>query len=506
MKIAVKKALGIDISDGMINMAVVGQTAEGIELLKTASVPVPEGAIQDGNIENPAKIAKAIKELRIHNKVKTRQAGISLFAKPVVLQIFDMPNGGRTNAGHFIRNELKSYVMLSGLDFASDFCRINSEQEQQCRLLAAATDCQNIDILAQTSDMAGLNIKTIEPSLLSYIRALYAKKIEGKFDCDVLIAILHCGTLNLCVFRKQLLEFVRVENITEQQARPQELSQWLPEKINEIIRSYDVEVMDSSGNWEVTVVVDSMEFPQSLEQSLKTEIKSENIHIRNHKSICQDTVVTNTDEHENASIVAIGLAMELLNQNDNGLKINLVPPESAEVRTVKKQVFATITIIAAMPLFMVLAGAWYSSDAKNITQNITEIKKAELPTDTYSLLKEQEKLDKQIKLLSERPEQLSNILGIRQSIDWANILEDIKKLTPKTVRIINLYSRENNGMYIEGLATSYESIHLFVEMLSSSKYISSATLNETTKDEERKRGLIMYTIVCTLELKKEESL
>ena len=505
MKLAVKTALGIDISDGMINMALVGQSTKGTELLKTASVPVPEGALQNGNIENPAKLAKAIKELRTRNKIKTRQAGISLFTKPVVLQTFNMPKAGRTNAGHFIRNELKSYVMLSGLDFASDFCRTNDEQEQQCRLLAAATDCQNIDMLAQTSDMAGLNIKSIEPPLLSYIRALYAQKIEGKFDSDVLIAILHNGTLSICVFRKQLLEFVRVENISEQQAQPQELSQWLPEKINEIIRSYNVEVADSSGNWEVTVVVDTLDFPQSLEGTLRNEIKSENVQIRNRNSICQDTTVAKIDDQEKPSIVAIGLAMGLLNQNDNGLKINLVPPESAEVRTVKKQLFVTITIIAAMPIFMVLTGAWFGSDANKIKQNIDERKKSALTGDTYILLKEQEQLDKQIKLLSDRPEQLSNILGLHQSIDWANILEDIKKLTPKTVRIINLYSRENAGMYIEGLATSYESIHLFVEMLGSSNYISSATLNETTKDEEREKGLIMYTIVCTLKLQKEES-
>ena len=78
MKFAAKTALGIDISDGEINMALVGQTAKGIELLKTASAPVPEGAIKNGNIENPAKLAKAIKELRTHNKIKTRQAGLSL--------------------------------------------------------------------------------------------------------------------------------------------------------------------------------------------------------------------------------------------------------------------------------------------------------------------------------------------------------------------------------------------------------------------------------------------
>jgi len=238
MKIAVKTALGVDISDGRINMALLRQSAKGIELLKTASAPVPDGAIKDGNIEDPAKLAKAIKDLRLRNKIRTRQAAVSLFARPVVLQIFDMPKKGQTNVGQFVRNELKSYVMLSGIEFASDFCRTTSGKGLGSRLLAAATDSQSVAMLAQASNMAGLNAKVIEPSLLSYTRALYAKKIEGKFDCDVLIAILRDDVLQLCVFRKQILDFVRVENITEEQAGPEQLSQWLSEKINEIIRSY----------------------------------------------------------------------------------------------------------------------------------------------------------------------------------------------------------------------------------------------------------------------------
>ncbi|MCP4259876.1 MAG: pilus assembly protein PilM [Planctomycetes bacterium] len=503
MKIAVKTALGIDISDDRINMVLLGQSTKSIKLLKTASAPVPEGALKNGNIENPAKLAKAIKELRTRNKIRTRQAAVSLFARPVVLQIFDMPKGGLANVGHFIRNELKSYVMLSGIEFASDFCRTSTGKSKGNRLLAAATDGQNVEILAQTCDMAGLNVKIIEPPLLSYTRALYAKKIERKFDSDVLIAILRDGVLRLCVFRKQILDFVRVEKISEEQAQPDELSRWLPEKINEIIRSYDVEAMDSSGKWEVTVVADGMELSQSFEESLRAEIKSEDVQVRTGQSVCQDTLVKQNEGHEKASVVAIGLGIGLLNQNDNGLRINLVPPESEEVRAVKKQMFITAAIIAAFPLFMVLAGTALSLRANSVKQDIAQKRQTDLSQETYSLLKEQELLDRQIKQLSDIPAQLSSILGSRITIDWANILDDVKKLTPKTVRIISLYSRDNSGMYMQGMAISYEAIHLFVNMLNNSEHISSATLTETTKEDEA-NGFIMYTIDCTLKLVKEE--
>ena len=47
-----KTVLGIDISNGRINLALLRRDDKAIKLLKTASAPVPEGAVKNGNIEN----------------------------------------------------------------------------------------------------------------------------------------------------------------------------------------------------------------------------------------------------------------------------------------------------------------------------------------------------------------------------------------------------------------------------------------------------------------------
>jgi len=495
-------ALGVDISDGLINMALLRQSAKGLELLKAASAPVPDGAIKDGNIEDAAKLARAIKELKTHNRIRSRRAAISLFARPVVMQILDTPKGAPISIGQFVRNEMKSYVMLSGREFAFDFCGIGSGQGVGKHLLAAATEDQNVAKLAHTAELAGLNVELIEPLLLSCTRALYAKKIAEKFDCDVLIAILRDGVLTLCVFRKQNLDFVKVEDIPEEKAQPDELCRLLAEKINEIIRFYNVEDVDSSGKWEVTVVTDRMELPRGCEESLKTKITKADVQVRTGEDVCQDTVVVQNDSPEKASVVAIGLAIGLLKKNDNGLRINLVPPESAEIRAVKKQLCIAAGIIAAVLLLMILGSKGLSLMADKMNRDIAHRKQTELSQDTYTLLGEQDLLDKQIKQLSDRPAQLSSILGSRYAMDWAGVLEDIGKRTPKTVRIINISSRDSSMMYLEGLALSYEAIHIFVKMLNNSNYISSASLSETVK-EDKADGLITYTINCSLNLQKE---
>ena len=87
-----KTTLGIDISNDRISLALLKQNANGIELLKAANGPVPKGAIKDGNIEDPVILSKAIKELRVHNKIpRTNHTGVSLLTSPTVLQIIDIP-------------------------------------------------------------------------------------------------------------------------------------------------------------------------------------------------------------------------------------------------------------------------------------------------------------------------------------------------------------------------------------------------------------------------------
>ena len=499
-----KTALGIDISDGRISLALLKQNAKGIELLKAASSPVPDGAIKDGNVEDPVILSQAIKGLRARNKIRgINRTAVSLLTKPAISQIVDIPKGAPTNIGRLVQNEVKSCVTLSGKEIAFDFCRIKSGQGQGSRLLAVATDGQKVAKLAEACSRGGLNAEVIEPPLLAYARALYAKKIEGRFDCDVLIAILRDDVLTLCVFRKQTLDFVGTRNISREKAEPEELCRWLAEEINAIIRFYDIEAADSSGKWEVTVVADSILLPEDVEEPLKDKITSASLQVRTDETACQDTLVAQDGSLEKPSVIAIGLAIRLLNINGSSLRINLLPPESAEVKSVKKHFLITANIIAAVLILMIFSAGGLSLMANKVNQNITHKKQTELSQDTYILLREQESLDRQIGLLSERPARLKSILDSRYSLDWAGILEDVRSRTPGAVRITNLYNKGNTEMHLEGLALSYEAVRLFVKMLNESDYISSASLN--MRREEKAGGLVMYTINCSLTREKKNS-
>lgn len=498
-----KTALGMDISDKQINLALVKKGKNGPELLKYASAPVPGGAIENGDIKNAAALANAIKELKNSNKIRTTQTAVSLFTKPVIVQIMGVPKQIPSNIGQFIQEQVRHFAVLPGNKIAFDFCGVGrsaSDKNFASRLLVTAADERKVADIVSVCNQAGLVVEAIEPSVLAYTRALYASRIAGKFDCNVLVAILQEEVLTLCVFRKQTIDFVRTKNIDKEKTEPAELCQWLAEQINTVVQFYDVENPDSSGKWETVVVADNAQLPKNLEESLKAKVTSTDLQLLANEDVCNAAVVGQAGEPvagqqtDKASPIAIGLAMKLLGTETHKLGVNLLPQDVVRLRTTQRGILVTANIIAALFLIMALATSWPNWQVKKIYENIDR-KKTHLSGDAHTLVREHEMLNKQIKNVSNKLEQIEGILGSHRDTDWPGLLNDIAEKIPRIARITSLSGVTNSGMTLKGLALSNEAVYLFADMLKSSEHIMSATIAETSTNN---KGFINYEIRCAL--------
>lgn len=495
-----KTALGIHISENRINLVLLKKSKSGIKFVKSACGPVPDGAIEKGNVKDVSTLSKAIKELKAKNKMDARRAAVSLFVRPMLVQIMDIPKQIPTNVGQFVQNEVKNYVMLPGKNIALDYCGIDSRgQSGFNRLFVVAADGQRVYDLAKACNRTGLNTEAIEPSLLAYARAFYGKKIAGKFDCNVLIALLEADVLTVCVFRNQNMDFVRTKKIEKEKTEPAKFALRLAEEINTVIKFYDSESPDNRGKWEITIAGDdSMLLPQDAEKSLQAAIANAVVRVRTAQNAYQDTPVADSEHigDDKPSPVAVGLAMKLLG-TDGTIKINLLPEEPPEVKSAKKDALIAANITAAILVLMILVAGGLSFMTTKTNKKIVHKKRTEMSRSTNSLLKEQEMLEARIEQLSEGPGQMNSIENLHHDIDWTGLLNDVRNATPRTARITRLLSKDALKMSLEGQTLSYESVHLFVNMLNKSEHIDSASLVEAEKDEDD-GGLVRYSINCSL--------
>ncbi len=494
-----RTSLGVYISDERIELALVRQSKDGVKLVEAASEPVPAGAISNGSVKDPAILAKAIKTLRNRYKIGAKRTVVSLFARPVLTQIMELPEDLPSNIGQYVRKEVKHCAVLPSRNILLDYCGVSPlSRSAGKRVLVVAAENEKVLRLIKPLNEAGLNVEAVEPAEMACARALYEKEIAPSVDSNVLVALVDGADITLTVFQNQTLDFIRKRNVTEDVCQSREgLGQFI-EEISAIIQYYDMEIGERSDNWRlITVLRGCCEGADEISDSLRRKFGNFEVKVVSETGASENTPVVTDSETPPASLVAVGLAMGLLNVPQPKLKINLVPPESAEIKSVKKYALVTANIAAVVLIVMILAVGALSAILNRTDETIVRLKEGKSLMGTKALLVEQQRISKQAERLRERLEKINAILHSERCGDWNLILEDIRSRTPQSLWITSLSGEDSSKILIRGRSTSYEVVHLFLDMLGESEYMASAALVEAEKDESE-GGLVSYSIDCSL--------
>lgn len=491
-----KQAVGIDISQERISIVLLNTGKNGLQLVKSASASLPEGAVKDGNIEDAAILTRAIRELGVRSKIRTGRAAVTLVAKPTVSQILDMPRQVPTNIRQFVQSEVKNCVALPSRDIVLDFCALGSgKRTTDKRILVVAVEEARMLELVGVCGKAGFEVETIEPALFAYLRAIYSSKIAGKGAANVLVAMLRGTVLTLCVVKNGSIDFIRTKETTDSG----DLNRWLADELSEVVRFYDIEVPENIGQWDVTIFVDAGQSSEGLEGCLKSVISAANLQVRTIEDACADTTVdcSTAQKDDKPSPVAVGLAARLLKPELGDIKINLVPPRVIKAREAKLDAVIAANVIAAILLLMVLSIGGFAFMIKGVTRSSLVNKQLIAKQDTELMLQQHQNLDGRLNVLSTRLDRLSQISASHNDVNLVEMLDDIRKSTPGSVMISSISCQDGSRVLVEGLATSNEAVNLFVDLLEKSRIISSVALLEARKQDGQK-NLITYQIGCKL--------
>jgi hypothetical protein len=379
---------------------------------------------------------------------------------------------------------------------------VSSVTDVASHVLTVATDGQQVSEIINTLNKIGISAEEIEQPLLSCIRTLYAENIEGKFDTNVLIAVLRENCLTLCVFRKQTIDLVRTRDISAEEIEPQQFNQWLSEQINTVIQSYEIDSPGSRGQWDVVVLADGFKLDEDTEDILRANVARTGLKLITSDNLFQTGLLSQfgvspeSKNIKNPSLPAIGLGLKLLGYKSSMLGANLNPPEVIKIRNTQKKLLLTANITAAALFLILLAIHGPAWKVNKLNEHIFENKLSQ-SQNMQLLVVKRDYLNKKSKALRDNINRINTALGSRREYYWPDVFSEIARSRPKTIRITSFAGGTEPAMILKGLAISNQDVYLFVDTLNKSQHIESAQIIETKKDGSN-FGLVSYEIKCTL--------
>ncbi|HSV99345.1 MAG TPA: pilus assembly protein PilM [Sedimentisphaerales bacterium] len=493
MKCRVKTALGIDIGDRRISVAVVEKTDHGIRVVAAAAGDLPRGEVP-GHRSSPGKaLSRILRKLGGCARTGAVRVAVTTSARSVILRLLELPKPMPGNLAEFVETELKQYVAMSGRRMSSDYCGIGSGARK--RLLAVAADATEVAETLEICGDAGVAVNSVEPAALACVRALLVTDSQLRRG-PALIGALTRSSLILCLFSNGTLDFVRIRDLAAGGDAPDLLRAWLCDELNAVLRYSNTELTGEAPQWQARLVLCDAGMAKecfadlpALEPGVKTLVVHD----------AQEPLLTLSDGKMDSvppSLPAVGAALKVLDVEGDELRIDLTPEEVVQAHRSSRRGWIVANAAAGvfLAVFLLVQILAWTADAMNrrIEQNRITGQLHTMPTKiAQDRFVEGELLRMTRELASLEP------VRSRREVDWSGMLHSIGQAAPTGVCLTHVACDDSQSVQLKGMALSNGHAKAFVQNLDVGTSFTSVRLTRLQR-RQATGEIVEYEIDCVL--------
>lgn len=204
-----KNAIGLDIGSHSIKMVQLRETSKGVQLLNFSYIQLPPEAIVDGSLMNASTVVEAIQDLVKANKVKNRDAALSVSGHSVIIKKISLPEMTPDELEESIQWEAEQYIPFDIKDVNVDVQILNPKAGQgQMDVLLVAAKKDVINEYTTVILESGLNPMIVDVDSFAIQNAFEMN--YGHFP-DQTIALINIGAsvININVIANDQTTFTR---------------------------------------------------------------------------------------------------------------------------------------------------------------------------------------------------------------------------------------------------------------------------------------------------------
>jgi type IV pilus assembly protein PilM len=149
-----KLALGLDIGSYSVKVCELTSTPNGCRLLKLGSAKLPEGAVEDGVLQDPDSVGNIITTLISNLKIKSKKVAISISGYSVIVKKINLAVMTEEELAGHIQAEAEQYIPFDIDDVYLDFQDLKTNTEE--------SDRTDIMLVAAKKDVVNTYLKMLE--------------------------------------------------------------------------------------------------------------------------------------------------------------------------------------------------------------------------------------------------------------------------------------------------------------------------------------------------------
>ena len=261
------KLIAIDIGMSSIKVAEVETTRRGPMLMKFAILPMPQGLVTNGEINNSSSVAHSIIEAVKISRSKRKTAITGMSGSSVIVKKISMPKLEKSLIAEQIKWEAEQYIPfdINEISLEHTILTEHSSKSESMEVLLVAAKQEFIFRIIETIEAAGLKCALVDVAGFALANCFEAN--YGTIDKTV--ALLHFGAVSThfvvidrgeVVFCRDLViggaaytnDISKAMGVSFEEAEALKISAALkhevPEEINKIIKDTNDQIVDEIRN------------------------------------------------------------------------------------------------------------------------------------------------------------------------------------------------------------------------------------------------------------------
>lgn len=182
-------------------------------------VPLAEGLIRDGEIENVEGVSAALKELWKQYRIKKKRVILGIANQKVIVRPMDLPYLPAEELDSAVRYQVQEFIPIPIEDAVIDYEVVDEymtpDEERMQTILLAAAHKEMVNTFVDVLQAAGIVPEAVEVKAFAMVRSLLKKEYqfleeEEEPTGSICLVNVGAGITNMCIVKEGTPRFVRM--------------------------------------------------------------------------------------------------------------------------------------------------------------------------------------------------------------------------------------------------------------------------------------------------------